>query len=112
MIGRPPISTLLPYTTLFRSEILSRPCLRLDQVALPPQLALRRGKVGRGLADVGEGRPDVRGLELDQRRALADVLSGSGVDLPDAARYGREDVRDAKIIEGNAAGRIEMRFNQ
>src|SRR3712207_7522274 len=47
MIRRPPRSTLLPYTTLFRScPALVQTAVRLVEQSLPGQLAEQRSRVG------------------------------------------------------------------
>src|SRR3712207_8147410 len=51
MIRRPPRSTLFPYTTLFRSDVVDAPIgggVHLDQVERPP--LVRRGADGAPLA--------------------------------------------------------------
>src|SRR5438034_9579451 len=79
MIRRPPISTLFPYTTLFRSysPLLHRPSLTLAQAIEAPLAGIKRGETElRGAIKVGlivcgiRTRPAAESLGL--ARAAAD----------------------------------------
>src|SRR3712207_9169768 len=68
MIRRPPRSTLFPYTTLFRSDVLADDAL-VQLVLHPDQLlGLRLGQLEDG--DAGPHRDDVGDLLLADRGAL------------------------------------------
>src|SRR5687768_18295276 len=85
MLRRPPRSTLFPYTTLFRSDVLDellRPVERVDDPHAAACEALAR--VGRLLGEpsvVGERLLDVRadagvGLEVGARQRMIGPLLG------------------------------------
>src|SRR5258708_31503490 len=61
MIRRPPRSTLFPYTTLFRSQVLLIECLHeVELVALPASGEFR-------VADVGDELVRLRGVGVEVR---------------------------------------------
>src|SRR3712207_8395906 len=76
MIRRPPRSTLFPYTTLFRSEVVVRPGRRV--VGAVPDVARRRLELGDDLARAQRQRQDrVRGVRggLDRKSTRLNLQS-------------------------------------
>src|SRR2546427_5489962 len=61
MIRRPPRSTLFPYTTLFRSEILLSPFERMGRIITPSHRQWK--EAGNVLARALELRPDLKRSE-------------------------------------------------
>src|SRR2546430_12634583 len=59
MIRRPPRSTLFPYTTLFRSHLLNRDQMQIDQI--------RREVQRRDRAGADEHRPRQVALRIDRK---------------------------------------------
>src|SRR3712207_5536891 len=101
MIRRPPRSTLFPYTTLFRSQILcrvevkgelrpvTRPCLKLPvasraQVAVEAARAEEERQGVRGTQEEGVCAP-ARGIRADHRKRTFGLLRGLQ-DRPDIRR--------------------------
>src|SRR3546814_6589311 len=112
MIRRPPRSTrtdtLVPYTTLFRSlagmaerrvsEVV-REGERLGQVFVEPEAARQRARDLRHLDRMGQARPVVVALVIDEDLRL--VLQ--------AAEGGRVDDPVAVALERRAVGRLGFR---
>src|SRR3712207_9409949 len=92
MIRRPPRSTLFPYTTLFRSDLLED----AQEVLEAPEVE----------AIVGFRRVDLRRRGQDRRDLRAEVL------LPDAAASRDEDRVDlALLAEQRLGDRKSTRLN-
>src|SRR3712207_7473219 len=63
MIRRPPRSTLFPYTTLFRSEVIIAGVAGGDHIRANPGAAKRTGEIDRGAAHRGRDRDRRRGTD-------------------------------------------------
>src|SRR3712207_8427846 len=72
MIRRPPRSTLFPYTTLFRSEVLAafvvaNPNVDVDLDERPSPEVARAVAEGEAEVGVAAGHADLSGLEVDRK---------------------------------------------
>src|SRR3712207_8661609 len=82
MIRRPPRSTLLPYTTLFRSDVAGDPPFVEGVGAVPGDLPVGVGQIG-----VAEPRADRRRLPAGQ------IQLASGAELRELGGVDRKSTR-------------------
>jgi hypothetical protein len=77
----------------------------IEEILLAVVVVLGRGEIRFGLAHVARRDADVGRVDDRERRALFDVFAERRVDARDAPVHGRDDVRDARVVEGDLAAR-------
>ena len=77
--------------------------VRLEQLALAPQLALGGLQIGLGLAHVRRRHAHVWRFQRHQRRAFPHALPELRLDVADPTGHRREDVGHVRVVESDAA---------
>src|ERR1039458_2664646 len=96
MIGRPPRSTLFPYTTLFRSELITELSLEFGAQAVVLAIDARRHAPGEWHVYTRGGRDD-EGIDVIEWAARGEALGAGEILLTSMDTDGVQDGFDCAL---------------